>query len=215
MNINALAGRSDLHILRKLWHVSAGLIAIFMYYSLEAPIAAFGWAAFIIGLLGFSLDFLRLKNQEFNQFAVRVFGPILRKSELESFSGLPFYAMGVAISIFFYHEHIAMLSILFLVIADPIASLVGVKFGKEQILPNKSLQGTLACFFTCYFIIFAYTFNVVESVNANSLMIFALFGALTGALGELFSAFNIDDNITIPVVGGAGLTILNAFFQIF
>lgn len=213
MNINTLAGRSDLHILRKLWHVSCGLVAILGYYSSDLPLVAWGWVAFAIGLAGFSLDFLRLKNTSFNEFAVRVLGPILRKSELNSFSGLPFYAMGVAMSIFFYQDDISMISILFLVIADPVASLVGVRFGKEQILPNKSFQGTLACFFTCYLIIMGYTWEM--DVSAIALMGFAFFGALMGAIGELFSAFNIDDNITIPVVGGAGLTLLNYFFQVF
>lgn len=213
MNTNALAGRSDLHILRKLWHVSCGMAAILCYYQLEMSLITWGWAAFAIGMTGFALDFLRLKKPGFNRLAVKALGPILRKSELHSFSGLPFYAMGVAMSIFFYQEDIAMLSIFFLVLADPLASLVGVRFGKDQILPNKSLQGTLSCFFACYAIIVAYAWEM--DFSNSSLLIFAFFGALTGAIGELFSAFNIDDNITIPVVGGAGLTLLNGLLQVF
>ncbi|MEX1099397.1 MAG: hypothetical protein WEB87_03155 [Bacteriovoracaceae bacterium] len=172
-----------------------------------------GWVAFAIGITGFTLDFLRLKNKSFNQIAVKVLGPILRKSELESFSGLPFYAMGIALSIYFYSTDIALLSIFFLVFADPAASFIGVSYGKDQILPNKSLQGTFAGFVVCYFTIVIYTADY--PVAGLSLFAFALFGAVVGAISELFSAFNIDDNITIPVVSGAGLTLLNEFFQIF
>lgn len=213
MNIKALAGRSDLHILRKLWHVLWGMSAIVCYYALELPLEVYGWIAFGVGILGFGLDFMRLQNENFNQLALKTLGPIFRKSEIEGFSGLPFYAMGVAMSIYFYHPDIAIISIFFLVLADPIASLVGVRFGKDKILPNKSLQGTVACFLTCYFIIVAYCWNTIAS--DYDLLAFALAGALMGAIGELFSAFNIDDNITIPVVGGAGLTLVNSFFQVF
>lgn len=213
MSTKVLAGRSDLHILRKVWHVACGMVAILSYYSLSLSLDFWGWVAFAIGMTGFAVDFFRLKNPAFNQLAVKVAGPILRKSELQSFSGLPFYAMGVALCIYFYEDDISMLSIFFLVLADPIASLVGVRFGKDQILPNKSLQGTLACFFTCFLIIIVYTWDM--SIDGYSLMAFALFGALMGAVGELFSAFNIDDNITIPVFAGAGLTLINGLLRIF
>lgn len=213
MNSDALAGRSDLHILRKLWHVSCGAAALFCYYALNVSFEAWGWAAFGIGATGFALDFVRLKNPGVNRLAVKLLGPILRKSELESFSGLPFYAMGCALSIYFFQKDIALMSVFFLVFADPAASLVGVKFGKDQILPNKTLQGTLACFFVSYAIVTAYTWQM--PVAGGVLLAFAFFGALAAAVGELFSAFNIDDNFTIPVVAGAGLTLANAVLGVF
>ena len=33
-------------------------------------------------------------------------------------------------------------------------------------------------------------------------------------LGEMMSAFNIDDNLTIPVVAGSGLTVLNYLLNV-
>ncbi|MCO4754153.1 MAG: hypothetical protein KC478_06710, partial [Bacteriovoracaceae bacterium] len=140
-------------------------------------------------------------------------GLILRRSEIQNFSGLPFYAMGSALSIYFYEPDIALISIYFLVYADPIASVIGVKFGKDQILPNKTMQGTLAAFLSCYAIMAIYTLNV--TAPSYSILGFCFFGALIGAISELFSAFNIDDNMTIPVVSGAGLCVLNSIFQIF
>lgn len=213
MNTEALAGRSDLHILRKLWHISCGAIGIISYYHFDFPLEVYGWIAFAIGLIGFGLDFLRLKRPKFNRMAFRILGPILRKSEAQSFSGLPFYAIGVAISIYFYPTDIAVLSIFFLVLADPMASMIGVTFGKENILPNKSFQGSLACFLTCYFITMAYTWDIEGA--GTGVMGFAFCAALSGTISELFSAFNIDDNLTIPVVGGAGMLLANQLFHIF
>jgi dolichol kinase len=36
-----------------------------------------------------------------------------------------------------------------------------------------------------------------------------------GAASELISAFNIDDNLTIPVLSGLGITLLNKWVTVF
>lgn len=208
-----LAGRSDMHLARKVWHVTMGSLAIFLYHASDSSLDFFGWIAFAIGLAGFILDFLRLNNEKMNQFAVKYFGLILRKSEIQSFSGLPFYAMGSALSIYFFPPEVALVSIYFLVFADPIASIVGVKFGKDQILPNKTLQGSVACFLACYAIMAFVTLD--SGAPSHMVLIFCFFAALFGTISEMFSAFNIDDNMTIPVVSGAGIYVINLFFKVF
>ena len=209
----SLAGRSDLHIARKLWHIFCGSAAVGTYFISQIELQFWGWVALGIAITGFAVDFLRLNNKKFNEFTVKFLAPIMRKSEKESFSGLPFYALGIALSIYFYQEDIALISILYLVFSDPISSFFGVQFGKDKILPNKSLQGTIAGFFACYFITIIYIANIqTSSIN---ILAFSLLAALIGAISELFSAFNIDDNVTIPVISGGGLTVLNYLFQIF
>jgi diacylglycerol kinase (CTP) len=126
---------------------------------------------------------------------------------------LPFYALGVGMSILLFDEKIAVLSILFLVFADPIASFVGVNFGRGQIMPNKSLEGTVAAFVTCNLLAIAYLYN--SNLNDSRLIVFSIFAGVIGAISELASAFNIDDNLTIPVLSGAGLTAINMIFQVF
>jgi len=213
MSNTSLAGRSDLHIARKLWHIFCGSAAIGTYFISNIELEFWGWVALAIAITGFAVDFLRFKNKKFNQLMINFLAPIMRKSEKDSFSGLPFYALGIALSIYFYQRDIALISILYLVFSDPISSFVGVQFGKDKILPNKSLQGTIAGFFSCYFITVIYIANIQTS--SLNILGFALLAALIGAISELFSAFNIDDNVTIPVISGAGLTVLNYLFNIF
>ena len=137
----------------------------------------------------------------------------MRRSEKEGMSGLPFYALGISLALFFYRKEIAVISILFLVFSDPISSFFGVLYGKDKILPNKSLQGAVAGFFTCYLITLFYCMNVTEI--STGLLIFSILGGVIGSLSELISAFNIDDNLTIPVLSGLGLTLVNYFLPIF
>jgi len=208
-----LAKRSDMQLARKMWHILCGIVALVLYYSSNMDIKVWGYVALAVSLVGFALDFLRLHNESFNKVTIKVMGPLMRKSEKDSFSGLPFYALGISLTVLLFEKDIAILSVMFLVFADPTSSAVGVLWGKDKILPNKSLQGTLAGFFVCYAITMLYLMDA--SGPKVNILAYALLAAIVGALSELLSAFNIDDNLTIPVISGAGLTILNFVFNVF
>ena len=139
-------------------------------------------------------------------------GPLMRKSEANGSSGLPFYALGISLSLFLFRENIALLSIMFLIFSDPISSYFGIRFGKDKILPNKSLQGSVAGFSACYLLTLLYTMG--SSASAANIFIFAVIAGLIGSLSELVSAFGIDDNLTIPVLSGIGLTLINYMFHV-
>ena len=206
--------RSDLHILRKLWHIATGSVGLFFFMRSEPGEQQF-WAFLVLGmaLSGFVLDIVRSRSKMVNHMVLTVAGPLMRRSEREGMSGLPFYALGVSLSLFFYNRDIAVLSVMFLVFSDPLSSFFGVLYGKDKIMPNKSLQGAVAGFFTCYLITLFYTMNHVTL--GNHMLVFAVVAGLIGALSELVSAFNVDDNLTIPVLSGLGMTVLNHFVTVF
>ena len=208
-----LAKRSELHIKRRAWHITSGVIALTLYYTVEVSLWAFVILAGVIAALGFLLDFKRFKNDRLNTSLNRFFGVIMRESEKNSFSGLPFYALGVCLTFLFFPEKIAVLSFLFLIFADPMASIFGVRFGKDRLFPNKTLQGTMAAFITCLIVTVVYAGAL--GVSSPNLIIFTFFCSIAGALSELLSAFNIDDNLTIPVVSGACMSLLNLWLQVF
>ncbi|HLW56266.1 MAG TPA: phosphatidate cytidylyltransferase, partial [Bacteriovoracaceae bacterium] len=120
--------------------------------------------------------------------------------------------LGIALSLLFYQKDLALISIMFLIFSDPVSSFFGVLYGKDKILPNKSLQGFVAGFFTCYLVTLFYLLNLGQT--SIDMLTFSLVAGLIGAGSELISAFNIDDNLTIPVISGLGLTILNHFLPI-
>lgn len=205
--------RSDLHILRKIWHISTGSLALFFF--LRSPLSQVWWASFIMGIAvaGFTIDLVRNRVPGVNKFVLKVMGPLMRRSEREGISGLPFYALGVSISLFCFSRDIAVVSSMFLIFSDPISSFFGVLYGKDKILPNKSLQGAVAGFFTCYLITLFYAMNT--TTLGTHLLVYSIVAGLIGSASELVSAFNIDDNLTIPVLSGLGMTILNIFVTVF
>ena len=198
--------------MRRVWHVVVGVLGLMGYYLWKLPIVSFAHFSVLVALIGFFIDFQRFKRPALNAVLEKHFGPIMRRSEKLSFSGLPFYALGVALLIYLYPEKIAVLAILFLIFADPIASISGVYLGKDRLLPNKTLQGTIAAFISCFTIAIGYFF--VTENHSENIILFAFFSAVVGSLSELVSAFNIDDNLTIPVISGGAMVVLNAWLQV-
>ena len=204
--------RTDLHLVRKLWHMITGALGLFIYYKTEISANSVATTLLIFSVMAFVLEFLRLRNDSINQVVLSVMKPFMRESEKTSVSGMPFYALGVSLSLFFFPTKIAVLSVLFLIFADPIASFFGILYGKDKILPNKSLQGTIAAFSVCYIVSLVY--GLIHTGSSMNVLVFSIFGGLIGALSELCSQF-VDDNLCIPVISGLGLTALNYFIPLF
>jgi diacylglycerol kinase (CTP) len=205
--------RSDLHILRKVWHITTGSLGLFAF--VRSSESQTFWALLILGIAvaGFTIDIVRNRMPFMNKLVIKIMGPLMRRSEKEGFSGLPFYALGVSLSLFFFSRDIAIVSSMFLVFSDPLSSFFGVLYGKDKIVPNKSLQGAVAGFFTCYLITLFYAMNT--TTLGTHLLVFSIVAGVIGSASELVSAFNIDDNLTIPVLSGLGMTLLNKWVTVF
>lgn len=204
--------RSDLHITRKLWHMATGLIGLALYYRSHLTIESMAAILLIVSACAFLVEYTRLRNEKVNQLVMFVLKPVMRESEKNSVSGLPFYALGVSLSLFFFPERIAILSVLFLIFADPIASFCGILYGRDKILPNKSLQGTIAAFSVCYIVTLVY--GLIHASPSMGLLMFSIFAGMIGAVSELCSQF-VDDNLCIPVISGLGLFLLNMLITVF
>ena len=204
--------RSDLHLTRKAWHISTGLIGLIIYKKTGFSAEQTAFVLLSLAVAAFCFEFIRLRNEKINQLAMLLMKPVMRESERNSVSGLPFYALGVSLALFFFPERIAILATLFLIFADPIASFVGILYGRDKILPNKSLQGTIAAFSVCYIATIVY--GLIYVGPSMNLLIFAIAGGVIGCISEMCSQF-IDDNLCIPVVSGLGLFLVNFLIPLF
>lgn len=201
--------RNDLHLIRKAWHIATGLSGLAVYYNSDYSLQSVANFLLILSLVAFAVEFLRLRNEKMNILLMSVMRPFMRESEKTSVSGLPFYALGVGLTLTLFPERVAILSVLFLIFADPIASVIGILYGKDKILPNKSLQGTLAAFTVCYVITMVYGMRF-SNPNMN-LLCFSLLAGVVGSFSELCSRY-IDDNLSIPVISGTILYLINTYW---
>ncbi|MCR9204628.1 MAG: SEC59/DGK1/VTE5 family protein [Halobacteriovoraceae bacterium] len=204
--------RDDLHVMRKLWHMATGLLGLLAYSTSSIQKIEMAQVLLGVAVTAFIVEFTRFRSEQVNEVVMKLMGPFMRESERNGFSGFPFYALGTSLSLFLFNEKIAILSILFLIFSDPISSFFGILLGRDKILPNKSLQGSLAGFITCYLVTLLYLrYYGMESLASLG---FAMCAGIVGAISELFSVF-VDDNLTIPVLSGLGLTLINEIFIVF
>lgn len=208
---SGLRMRDDLHIPRKLWHMTTGVLGLTFFHFSGLSKNEMGYGLLIFGIFAFAYDTLRLRVPVLNDLTTMFMKPFMRASERTSYSGFSFYALGVALTLLFYEEKIAILAICYLVFSDPISSLFGILYGTKKILPNKSLQGTLAGGICCLFIALIFVLAQVGFVNYTMLFVFT--AGIVGGLAELLS-FQLDDNLTLPIFSGFFLTLVNSLFHV-
>ena len=200
--------KADLHITRKIWHFLGVLLIVFLFNTLSrvnAVITITFFAALFI-----CIDVYRLSHPKFNTIAISMMKPFMRANEQNSLAGTTYLLASSFLIILFFPPNIVNLSLLFLAIADPIASLTGFYLGKDKLINNKSLQGTLGAFICCFVI--SYVFYFKFNIMTERILLVSLISALIGASAELLPIGQLDDNFSFPLLSAVSLWVLFYFF---
>ncbi len=197
--IPGLHHRSDLHLSRKLFHMSGAIILLVPYLVFHAQRETIAAILGAVLAMSMSLEYMRSRSEWVNSVVVRAMGPIMRDTEINELSGNPFYLASCLFAFLIFPRHITVLSVLYLALGDPSSSFFGVLFGRNKIFPNKSLQGTLGGFFVCAIATFVYLY--LYRVGMEKILVLSLLGGFAGALSELLP-LNVDDNLAIPIISG-------------
>ena len=193
--------RSDLHLLRKVWHMSMGLAIVFVVLTTGmATTSGILLLGFFLGL-DLLIETARLRIPSVNDKVMKYWGPFMRTSEISRFSGIPSYLAACILAIAIFPKPVALLSILYLACGDPIASVFGILYGNRSIrlAQGKSLIGTLAGVVVCALVTFVYLKSLGLPDQLVAMM--CLIGGVAGGTAELMP-FELDDNFTIPVISG-------------
>lgn len=125
-----LRSRFDDHLSRKLFHAFSGSVIAYAFVSVLSRHQAFGilLALFVLSL---PLELGRLISPKLNAFVMKVWGPIMRQNEIKEPSAQLYYFLGLLFAVLFLPKVLAIQSILILAWMDPVAGLVGVRYGKH------------------------------------------------------------------------------------
>lgn len=191
---------------RKIFHL-CGLLVPLTYQLLLTHGVSRGFCVtlcWLITVVGVCCDYLRVHVP-----FVRDHWPlksILREKEANQLCGGSYFSLGCTLAIQVFAPVIAMTSILFLVMGDMTAALIGRSFGQSvcsmKIGPGgkKSVEGSAAMFLTC----FVFGCTIFSPVHLREYAV--VIGALVATLTELYEPFGINDNVTIPLLSGVALT---------
>jgi dolichol kinase len=204
--------RNDLHLARKTFHCGMGVFMA-LVYLLGLPKGMCIGLLFAAFTFFSTLEYLRLKVPRFNAVAIRIMGPIMRTSEITRVSGTPFYIASVLLSVAVFPKTIAILSILFLAVGDPVSSIFGILWGDlgPRFSNGKSLIGTAAGMGICSVI--AMVSLLFIGVPSHQAILISLAGGFAGGGAEMLP-LDIDDNFSIPLVSGLALWLAFIFFGV-
>lgn len=196
-----LMSRSDIHWARKIWHMS-GVFTIFAIYRVCPP--DYLLPAFVIALFVFlPLDIIRQKSARVNRMVLKIMGPIMRKAEVDHVAGTTYLICGVAFVALTFPRPIVSLTLLYLAFADPLASFVGIRYGRLKIFGRKTLEGFLTAYAVCAVSTFIFL-SLTEDMGTTAIWM-SLIAGLIGSLAELVPVGKLDDNFTMPVLSAIGL----------
>lgn len=196
-----LASRSKIQWGRKLGHMCCGLsfLYVFAFSGWSTPLKWALTGGFAIWSL--SLETARHLNPRVNAWVCKAFRPVMREREKNKINSAIFFMVAMIFVYWIFPRDVAVLTMLFISLGDPVAGIVGVYFGKHKISQHASAEGVLACFVLCTTLaaISATWFFNQYHVSAAHLPFFALTCGAVGAVAE--SSFKMfDDNLTMPLV---------------
>jgi len=155
-----------------------------------------------------SMELGRRLFPQLNQFLIRFWSPFIRSHEVTQNSGMFYFSAGAFLIAVLFAKPIVMLSLLYLSIGDPLASLIGILFKgvtSLRIRSGKSLVGTFAMFAACWTISFFLLSNA--GLNNNNVVWISVLGSITASFAELLcpDIIPLDDNFLIPVTSAISL----------
>lgn len=203
-NFNNLKTKSDTHWARKAWHFLGVLLILGLYLYLDRN-EAIRWIS-VATFIFLSVDILRQHFVFLNEALLKIFAPIMRDHEQHHLSGVSYLLIGVFFIIYFFSKEVVTLALLFLAIGDPLASLVGLHFGKDKLIGHKSLQGSFAAFLACTILAALYYYS--QNMMVERILIVSLLSGLIGAVAELIPVGPLDDNLTFPILSSFMLWLL-------
>lgn len=191
-------GRKSVNIqwARRFFHMASCVWPLLVIYlGIEAKtVLTYFWP--VVALLVVP-EFFRFRYPRFNNWYIRKFGKLMRPHEKHSMHTAAMFALTVYGGVALFGIQPMLAAFLCLSLGDPIAAIVGLKFGRIRVF-GKTVEGSAACFAVCFGI-------MVWAFPGNYLL--AGLAALTATLAELVP-MPVNDNIRMPLLTAATITLV-------
>ena len=151
-------------------------------------------------LFSLAMEASRLRVGWMNRLFMLVFAPILKESEDSEISGATWFLIAAFFTFYFYGPAVALPALLFVAVGDPAAALVGMRLPGPR-FRGKSPGGGVA-FVAAALAVWA----IVCALGYGNWSLAVVIMALAAAAVEL-APLPVDDNLTVPLIGGGVMTL--------
>lgn len=197
--------RGHINFERKIFHIVTGIVVYLPYFLLGNQFPALYWFLLLLTITFFT-EIIRLKVPSINNYILSTYRDLFRKTEAKQFCSVLPFITGMLLSSFLFPPYIAHIAVGCQIFSDPIASAVGIRFGKRKIWDGKSLEGFLACFVVSMVIC-----TLILSIRTEFSWNIFILSILTGFVASMAEAYPIpyvDDNLRVSLFTGTALYIL-------
>ena len=186
---------------RKLWHFTSGavVVAALVIFAPSKKAAILILAASLAIMI--AIDIARYFSRRGKRLFWKHLGFLTSSKDTKGPTTSLFYAVSLLVCVLIFPVYAAIGGVISLAAGDPMAAIIGRRFGKLRI-GGKSIEGGLTNAIVAFCLIFIF----VRSVHV------AAAGALVGAVVEMFDIPCLDDNITVPLAAGGAMVAAVYFF---
>ena len=153
--------------------------------------------------LALLLEAARFRLPNLNRLMVGWLKPLLKETEDRRITGATYIAVSALLAFLIFDKPVAVTALFFLSLGDPVAALVGGRMGGYRVF-GKSPWGSLA-----FMVVALAVAGVLSGAGVISFHWALAAGAGVAAVAELVPLM-VDDNLTIPLLGGAAMTLMGA-----
>lgn len=182
------------------FHVGAALVCLALVVVLTSQ--QLPWAAGAFAAWAWTLEGLRRVSKRANAAMMRFFRPIAHEQERDRVNSATWYMTSLVLLALTGSPLLCVTGVAVLGVADPLAGLVGRRFGRVRLVNGRSLEGSLTFVVTGTLAARGAMLLVDTPLGSGALWLTALAAALVGGVVELVSR-RIDDNLSIPLAAAA------------
>ncbi len=183
---------------RSIFHAGMGVgAALLSLHLLSVPQAR--WLA--LGFAGgaWTLETLRRVYPGLNRFLMQVFAKVAHEHEAERVNSATWFCTGVLALALLFPGPTGILGLLTIAVGDPVAGIIGRRWGKHRLASGRSWEGSLSFVAASLALALPYLWLYEPGLGGLRVVTMAGAAALAGAAVELF-VDRIDDNLAVPVV---------------
>ncbi|MBD90649.1 MAG: hypothetical protein CL940_09950 [Deltaproteobacteria bacterium] len=188
--------------LRNLFHVNNGLISVMLCELVFTTQNQAILTAACVTALFFTLDLARRIIPSFQVYLVKgPVGSIARAHEHRQVPSSTWFALATLMGLLTMPMLAIEIGVLALAIGDPVAAIVGKRWGRTKLRGQKSLQGSLGFFVSAALAIGLFLAVFHPEVALTTVVALSLLSGAVGAVVEVVTE-PVDDNFSIPMVVG-------------
>ena len=188
---------------RNVFHVSAAMLALAVLVLAPSQIFVIVGAASFF-LFCWTLEICRRFRPALNDRLMRFFGRIAHVHERYRVNSSTWYATALLLLAIWSKPGVSAIAVAVLGVGDPMAALIGRRFGRTRLRAGRSLEGTLGFVAAGSLAALVVACGMIPGTLSLRLLIAAVAG-VTGAVVEVFST-RLDDNLTIPLAVALSVT---------